>query len=975
MENQLPKPAPLPPNLRLGGYLLERRLARGGFGFTYLAIRLSDMQRVVIKENYPCNGCMRAEGTYAFVLPEGKRRARKGGEEWSAGNFRNEVLALRMLKHPGVATVLDDFYVRETGTSYYVMPYYPGGSLLEVVKAAGKERRKWVLYVAAALMDALEHVHAAGMIHRDIKPENVVFSAEGVPILLDFGAARLRGNDRLTRMVSAEYTPDEQQKGDAQGPWTDIYALGATLYFAITGEHVPVSSARNGNNDPYVPLTSQQNLVRLYGVTFLESVDKALSVKPSERYLSVRSWMEQLQENSGFQCARPEVLSMAGPSEQSMNPQDIQMRMKTAPAMGAEPMEHDPGCHARKPRKKSRMGVACLSMLLLLLLAMLAGVVILVTEPGRSGCAAWELWYLTPEQMCERGDRSSNRKQAVELYSRAAEKSHVLSMLRLGEAYAEGEGVKKNEYEAEMWYQRAADAGYADAQYRLAEIYEKKGNPSAAEKWYTAAGSQGHVEAMVALGEYYFAEASEAGKGMESLDMAETWFKQASEKGGSHVKKRLREIGVERKKLARAAALQKAKNLYNSGSYTSAVAQLIPLAKQEMPEAQLLLGDCYHYGRGVKRNLDTAEEWYGKAVTLGYERADARLKDIKIKRQKLKNDAGLQMARVYLLKKEYALAVKELKPMANDGVPDAQCLLAECYEQGHGVTKNEDEALAWYRKSADQGNGMALYKLADKYRNGAAGEKNKAKADELFRKAIPNLRMLANQGRSDAQQALGLCLSYGYGVPVDNAEAVKWHRRAAQQGCAMSQYMLGRILYHGTGTPKNEKDAVSWYRKAAEQGIVQAQYQLGKCCFESEDDEVNNLEEAEKWLKKAAKSGVCEYQKYLGDFYAEFNTTDGAEKAVVWYEKAAKQGSLEAASSLAFIHLNGGSPVFTHEKALYWFTVAAEKGDSQCQYQLGCCYDEGLGCEVDRKKAREWWRKAAAQGYNEAIDALKSKKK
>ena len=146
MKNQLPKPAPLPPNLRLGGYLLERLLARGGFGFTYLAIRLEDMQRVVIKENYPCIGCTRAEGAYAFVLPDGKRRARKGGEEWSVNNFRNEVLALRMLKHPNVATVLDDFYVRDTGTSYYVMPYYPGGSLLDVVKTAGTERKKWLLY-------------------------------------------------------------------------------------------------------------------------------------------------------------------------------------------------------------------------------------------------------------------------------------------------------------------------------------------------------------------------------------------------------------------------------------------------------------------------------------------------------------------------------------------------------------------------------------------------------------------------------------------------------------------------------------------------------------------------------------------------------------------------------------------------------------------------------------------------------------
>ena len=91
--------------------------------------------------------------------------------------------------------------------------------------------------------------------------------------------------------------------------------------------------------------------------------------------------------------------------------------------------------------------------------------------------------------------------------------------------------------------------------------------------------------------------------------------------------------------------------------------------------------------------------------------------------------------------------------------------------------------------------------------------------------------------------------SYGYGVPVNNAEAKKWHLEAAKQGCGMSQYMLGRIYHYGTGTPKSENDAVYWYRKAAEQGVVQAQFQLGKCLCESEDDEIRNQAEAEKLLR------------------------------------------------------------------------------------------------------------------------------
>lgn len=302
------KLTPLPENYVLKDYVLKRVLYQGVFSFTYLAASLKDGRQVVIKENIPGAGAKRGAGERAFELPADSVIAGVGGEHWAKQNFLREANLLQRLNHPGVVQVLEFFETPETRTNYYVMPCLVGGTLAEVLAASDDRKQEWVLYLAAALMGVVEHVHSCGVIHRDIRPENIVFTEKGVPVLIDFGAAGESVAPRHTRLVAKGYSPPEQLNGGREGTWTDVYALGATLYFVVTGQPVPCAKLRAAGEAVYEPLAQRKDLVKRYGQRFLESVDKALSLEPSGRFATVRQWRTLLSTVPGFRADVPVVL-------------------------------------------------------------------------------------------------------------------------------------------------------------------------------------------------------------------------------------------------------------------------------------------------------------------------------------------------------------------------------------------------------------------------------------------------------------------------------------------------------------------------------------------------------------------------------------------------------------------------------------------------------------------------------------------
>lgn len=201
------------------------------------------------------------------------------------------------------------------------------------------------------------------------------------------------------------------------------------------------------------------------------------------------------------------------------------------------------------------------------------------------------------------------------------------------------------------------------------------------------------------------------------------------------------------------------------------------------------------------------------------------------------------------------------------------------YANGDGVSRDEKEAVRWYRKAAEQGHSGAQTNLGASYYSGTGVAKNYAEAVRWFRKA-------AEQESDIAQINLGLCYRFGRGVTQNYEEAVKWYRKAAEQDNADAQNDLGYCYKNGYGVVQNYAEAVEWYRKAVDQDHAGAQNNLGECYYYGWGV-AQNYEEAVKWYRKAAEKGNVEAQKNLGFCYKKGS---GVEKNMsisrYWYEKA-----------------------------------------------------------------------------------------
>lgn len=247
METPTPDSQALPPGTHLQEFVIERILGSGGFGITYLARDTSLGRQVVIKENLPTQFAWR-ETTTGTVRPRHSSGGDADDYAWSMNNFLREAETLASLDHPGIVRVLRKF--ETNGTAYFVMPFVEGvafDTLIEDRRAKGQVFTDTELRgLLDRLLDALGYLHDRGIFHRDIKSANILISRDGVPALIDFGSARQRLSERsMTVVESAGYTPFEQlqSRGDV-GPWSDLYALGATLVKAITFETLPKAADR-----------------------------------------------------------------------------------------------------------------------------------------------------------------------------------------------------------------------------------------------------------------------------------------------------------------------------------------------------------------------------------------------------------------------------------------------------------------------------------------------------------------------------------------------------------------------------------------------------------------------------------------------------------------------------------------------------------------------------------------------------------
>ena len=283
----------------IGRYTIEGVLGQGGFGITYLGIDELHKKKVAIKEFFPQGIVTRNieyEDTVTVTLVGEKENYDKGKER-----FLKEAQTMAMFsKDKGIVKVLDFFEINNT--AYIVMEYLEGVTLKQYLRENKRIDAEDLVELLVPLIEALDEIHSQGLIHRDISPDNIMVLPDGRIKLMDFGAARDYtefGEKSLSIVLKPGYAPPEQyQTHGVQGPWTDIYALCATMYKCITGENPP--DAIDRLVDDHLKKISAFRIPVLPQIE--EAIIKGMSVAAKDRYQNVGDFCEDLyggyEENS-----------------------------------------------------------------------------------------------------------------------------------------------------------------------------------------------------------------------------------------------------------------------------------------------------------------------------------------------------------------------------------------------------------------------------------------------------------------------------------------------------------------------------------------------------------------------------------------------------------------------------------------------------------------------------------------------------
>jgi len=640
-------PDALPAQHRLHWYVVERVLGQGGFGITYLARDTNLDRPVAIKEYLPTDiATRRPDATIRSRTDELRERYR-----WGLDRFIKEARTLAQFDHPNIVRVHSVF--EANNTAYMVMRFEAGENLSAVLDGRGTLPEDELLRILLPVLDGLALVHEAGFVHRDIKPDNIQIRADGTPVLLDFGSARTTVGKphTLTIFVAPGYAPFEQYYGnsESQGPWTDIYGLGATCYRAIAGRAPLDAIARSkgilGNTRDVMVPASVVGAGR-YSGRLLAAIDHALAFGEKDRPQTVAEWRKELigdGEAPGTVRAVERVTPRAETAPVSPGTSHV--------AQQGSPV---PGRAARAWIAWLIGGVA--------VLAVVIGVVVLQYR-GQPGPA-------TPPA------------------APAAESSNALA-----EKVAELERLLQEQRKQRVEEEQKLAAERAEAARRQQE----------AERVETER-KQREAERIAAVQKAQEAARAEAAQKAQEAARAEAERKRLADE--------VKRLEAERKKVAAASAtpsppqpvgtpapeptrpspaqvLANAERAIADRNYAAGLALLKPLADGNNAEAQYRLGNLYLQGRGVAPNDAQALRLFRLAAEQGHARAQLAVGEMYA--------AGRGVPR------SESTAVNWYHRAAAQGDSDAQIALADAFVAGRGVPTNNFQAYVWYSLAARAG--------------------------------------------------------------------------------------------------------------------------------------------------------------------------------------------------------------------------------------------------------------------------------
>ena len=518
---------------KLHWYVIERVLGQGGFGITYLARDTNLDQLVAIKEYLPVEvATRRPDAAVSARTSEHDERYR-----WGLERFIREARTLARFDHANIVRVLSVFELN--GTAYMVMRFEEGETLAAALERKHALSEADLMRVLMPILDGLELVHNAGFIHRDIKPDNIHLRSDGSPVLLDFGSARYAlGQSRtVTILVAPGYAPFEQyySSGENQGPWTDIYSLGATAYRAIAGRAPLDAIARSkgilgSTQEILVPATAVGSA--RYSERFLKAIDHALAFAEKERPQSIAEWRKEL--STGKAAATPAKTPVATaplPAPSRIAPMvwggvgavivlaglaalPWLMPSKQTPVVQAEPVKPPQDAEAlrrlsaleqkmadeqqnlaeeRRRLAEEREQAKVERKRLEQERAKPAPVIKpraeqpkpAAPEPVAPKVAETQIAVAAPPPVtaptpppdpmssADRAIARGNYAEAAAALKPLAEKGNPQAMVKLGDLYLAGQGVERSDELALRMYRGASDRGNGDAHQRLGDLYTK----------------------------------------------------------------------------------------------------------------------------------------------------------------------------------------------------------------------------------------------------------------------------------------------------------------------------------------------------------------------------------------------------------------------------------------------------------------------------------------------------------------------
>ena len=607
--------------LQNGKYRILGILGQGGFGITYLAQQERPNRKVAIKEFFMKEHCNRDGDSHNVSVPSvGSRELVKHFRH----KFLKEADLIASFDNSNIIRIHDVF--EENGTAYYVMEYLEGKSLKAIVDEQGALPEDVAVEYIRQVCNALKEVHENNLLHLDIKPANIMLGKKGNAVLIDFGISKHYDEAGVQTSstgagISEGYAPLEQYETGALKtftPVTDIYAVGATLFFLLTGTRPPKASEVMNHGLPALP-GNVSPAVR-------KAIETAMQPVTANRPQSVEEFLKLVESGEmKDESEETEVVVKKGDNDETVGDWEKETSNENDTDLtdlsGAAKVLNKNNAVPKK--KKSSKGLW-----IIILLAVICGAVGGFMLLGGGNAVKKDSVKDTAMTVAEKSDTANKdsvsaavipdvikdtseiiaQTEPLEAFvikedknadkkaepqeafiikedknadKKADDKSDDKSAeMSAGEACSKGNAAyNKMEFNAAAkLYLFAAEKGHADAQYMLARCYMTgRGIPESEKdmvKWMTKAAEQCHAKAQNELGLCY-----KLGKGVEKSDsVAAKWFRKAAQQGNA--------------------------------------------------EGQCNLGKCYEDGEGVEKSLETASEWYKRAAEQGYEEAKKYLNDI-----------------------------------------------------------------------------------------------------------------------------------------------------------------------------------------------------------------------------------------------------------------------------------------------------------------------------------------------------------